>query len=74
MPSGEERSLLNLLAAGSLRRETLVQCVITESTKNKPLRTTLNTFMNLDTMKRRLRDREQTESAAEDSSAASASY
>jgi hypothetical protein len=58
MPYSDERVLLALLQTPGLRREDLVQIVITETSKNKPLRTTLATFMALSANRRMIKDRD----------------
>ena len=70
MPSSDERTLQQLLLTASLTREALVHCIISESTKNKPLRTTLSTFMSLDGMKKKLTERDDELAKAEQSAGA----
>ncbi len=72
MPYSDERALEQLLQTPGLTREMLVQIIITETTKNKPLRTTLQTFMAMAATRRTLLTRDTSGELAE--TAANESY
>jgi hypothetical protein len=70
MPYGEERALQKLLDTPGVTRDMLVSIVVAESTKNKPLRTTLGTFMARDEMLKFIEERDQELAAAAAAAAA----